>query len=45
MQVTSQEQVEEIDNIEDDLLNAFVPPINQNFKGEFGDAVRAWRAR
>jgi hypothetical protein len=39
------DKVEEIENIEDALLNAFVPPINQTFKGELGKAVRAWRAR
>jgi len=39
------DKVAEIDNLEDSLLKAFVPPINQEFKGAFGEAVRAWRAR
>lgn len=39
------DEVKEIGNLEDALLNAFVPPINQTFKGELGEAVRAWRNR
>ncbi|MCW5841687.1 MAG: hypothetical protein KIT77_10630 [Caldilinea sp.] len=32
-----------IDGLENSLLQAFVPPVNQTYKGEFGQAYRAWR--
>jgi hypothetical protein len=34
-----------IDDLENALLEAFVPPMNQNYKGTFGAAYRAWRQR
>ena len=33
----------DIDGLEDSLLSAFVPPINQKFTGELGAATRALR--
>lgn len=37
--------VSSIDNLENALLEAFVPPMNQTYKGMFGQAYRAWRQR
>lgn len=37
------EDTTQIDNLENSLLEAFVPPMNQNYKGVFGQAHRAWR--
>lgn len=42
---TSVEDVSAIDGLENALLEAFVPPMNQTYKGMFGDAYRAWRQR
>lgn len=37
--------VSRIDALENALLEAFVPPMNQTYKGLFGKAYRAWRQR
>lgn len=37
--------VSRIDDLENALLEAFVPPMNQTYKGSFGEAYRAWRQR
>lgn len=34
-----------IDDLENSLVEAFVPPLNQQYRGELGQAVRAWRTR
>lgn len=39
------EEVNKIDALENTLIEAFVPPMNQRFRGELGRAVRAWRTR
>lgn len=35
--------VDEIDTIEESLIDAFVPPINQKYPGQLGRAMRAWQ--
>lgn len=37
------DEVQEIDGLENSLLEAFVPPVNQQYKGTFGQAVKAWK--
>jgi len=37
--------VSKIDGLENAMLEAFVPPMNQQYKGLFGQAYRAWRQR
>ena len=39
------ENTSTIDDLENSLLEAFIPPMNQNYKGVFGQAYRAWRQR
>lgn len=37
--------ISRIDDLENALLEALVPPMNQTYKGSFGEAYRAWRQR
>lgn len=42
---TSIDDTSKINSLENALLEAFVPPMNQQYKGAFGRAYRAWRQR
>lgn len=37
------DDIQQIDSIEKSLIDAFVPPINQEYRGTLGKAMRAWR--
>jgi hypothetical protein len=41
---TTVSDIDKIDSLEDSLISAFVPPINQKYKGTLGKAVRAWKS-